>query len=438
MAQDGGLYTDVIDKPNGTRKGASGFNFDKVLIWDTPEHMAQFKALVANPPLHSVVVHVDPVMAKLILKASNDRNRPISGGSVQNLVDAHESGDFSKTGDTIKFSKKGRLLDGQYRLTSGISANKGFETHMVFGLDEDVFDILDRQRTRTPGDILAICGVKDAIMVAGAVRWVLHMEAGMRGRTNRGMSPRRIRELATGPMKDLAHYTRQAEQIREAYKVPPTMCAALLFLIGQRSKATVDSFVQDWLHGNRNYARNKAFDALSQRIQTVRSQNNGALNRTVLAAMLVLAFNYWNANVAATPKSITWVKQWQFPQLAFDKEAFVRGLERRKASDESLPALQERLLKAVAGERDKSGNAQVSYADLAKKANVEKRHVGYVLGALRDANVLHMAKAPDKKTNAPAVWRLKAEGEKRLQRPDTSRAPRIAARGSVSALKLLA
>jgi hypothetical protein len=270
-----------------------------------------------------VLVHIDPVVAKGILKVANDRNRPISRASVDNIIEAHNEGQLALTGDTLKFSRKGRLLDGQYRLTASVEVNKGFETHIVFGLDDKVFDILDRQRTRTPGDILAICNVRNPIMVAGAVRWVLHLQELRRGKTSRGMSPRRIRELAMGPMRDLAHYTSAAEQIRAAYKIPPTMTAALLFLIGKGNKSVVDSFVQDWLSGNRNYARNKNFDVLAQHIQSVRAKNNGHLNRTVLAAALVHTFNYWHAGVAATAKGLFWRKEYQFPNLAFDKAAFL-------------------------------------------------------------------------------------------------------------------
>lgn len=212
MPQDGSLHE--MTKTNGAgRRHQKDVDPTKELIWDSIECMDQFRDLVVSPPPHSVVVHIDPIVAKAILKIANDRNRPLSTASVDNLVAAHEEGDFALTGDTIKFSRKGRLLDGQYRLNACVRANKGFQTHIVFGLDEKVFDILDRQRTRTPGDILAICNVRNPILVAGAVRWVLQLEQQRRGPTGRGMTPRHIRELATGPMRDLVHYAQAAEQI---------------------------------------------------------------------------------------------------------------------------------------------------------------------------------------------------------------------------------
>lgn len=41
---------------------AGELDFSKPLIWDTPECMSEWYALVRKPPLHSVVVHIEPVM----------------------------------------------------------------------------------------------------------------------------------------------------------------------------------------------------------------------------------------------------------------------------------------------------------------------------------------------------------------------------------------
>lgn len=390
-------------------------DFSKVLIWDSLECLDQFHALVERPPLHSVVVHIDPIVAKAILKLANERNRPLSEGSVGTLVDAHREDEFERTGDTIKFSTKGRLIDGQYRLTAGMRANKGFETHLVFGVPEKVFDILDRQRTRTAGDVLAISGVKNAIIVAGAVRWVRSFTEQRRGSTSRGLSPRRVRTLATGPMKDLARYTNAAEEIRKAYKIPPTMTAALLFLIGQGKPALVDSFVQDWLAGNRNYARNRNFDVLVSCMQTARARNNGHLNRTLLAAYLVHTFNHWHAGIAANVRAYHWSKEWAFPKLAFDKDAFLHERTRRKAIDTSLPALQERMLTALHKLQDKDGNVEQSLKNLSRASGMDSTHINYVLGTLAEGGFVHCArKATRGQHNLPAIWRLKAAGEKRL------------------------
>lgn len=192
------------------------------------------------------------------------------------------------------------------------------------------------------------------------------------------------------------------------------MTAALLFLISKGNKAIVDSFAQDWLSGNRNYARNKNFDVLMGHLQSVRNKNNGHLNRTVLAAALVHTFNYWHANIVATPKALHWRKEWQFPRLAFDKAAFLHERERRNASDSSLPALQERMLKALHKLQDKDGNVELPVGKIAQESGVPERQVSYVLSTLKDDNLVHLSRKQQRgKQNLPAIWRLKEAGMQR-------------------------
>lgn len=392
------------------QKALRSFDFSKSLMWDLPECMDQFKDLVDNPPLHSVVAHIEPAVAKAILRAANDRNRPLNKGATNNVKHEIDTGEFELTGDTLKISKRGRLIDGQHRLSGCVAAGKGIQTHIVFGLPDTVFDILDRQRTRTAADVLSVGGVKDAIVVAGATRWgkiISERRRGLGGggRSGRRPSPRETRKLVAGPMRDLPLYAKSAETIRKAYKIPPTIVCGLLWCIGQGDKTAAETFAAEWLNGNRNYSRNKNFDVMQQRIVSVRAQSNGHLNRTTLAAMLVQCFNHWHAGVTATPRSMTWKREWAFPALAFDKAAFMKSREEGRLSDTSLKASQARVLEALTAAADKARKVKASNADIAKRANVVERQIPYVLRTLVEARQIYV----DKKGgpgNAVSVYRL--------------------------------
>lgn len=383
------------------QKTVDKISFDKPLVWDTPEFIEQFRYLIDNPPLHSAVITIDPVAAKRLLVVANSRNRPLAKKSRQNVQAEILNGDFEITGDTIKFSTKGRLIDGQHRLEACVTSGKAITTHVVFGLSETIFDILDRQRTRTAGDILAICGVKHYVTVAGAVRWVLNLSSGggSRGHDSR-LTPRRIQKLATGSMKGITKWTNLAAEINTAFRFPPTMLAGLLYLIAEHDSALAESFAQDMLHGNRNYTRNKNFDELVKRVQTIRGQNRGALNRMVLAAMLVQTFNHWNANVTATPRALTWSKGTIFPRLAFDKEAFVSSGYAARWSDTTLKASKERLLAALKAMAGSTAIVSMAAPELARKANVPERQLTYVTRMLlEDRSIyIHKKSLPGKPT----------------------------------------
>lgn len=428
----------MLTKPNGLPK-----DFNKSLLWDLADCMDQFHALVKHPPLHSVVVRIEPPMAKAILKAANDRNRPLNKSATLGLRWEIESGEFELTGDTIKVSTKGRLIDGQHRLES-CAASKGIETHMVFGLDERVFDILDRQRTRTAADILSIQGTKDATIVAGATRWahiISNRLRGLGGSAERGFkkpsrrpSPRETRILVAGPMKDLPLYAKQAEALRKAYKIPPTLTCGLLWCIAQGDKDAALDFAKDWLDGNRNYTRNKNFDVLAQRIISVKAQTNGHLPRIPLAAMLVQTFNHWHANITATPRGLTWKREWAFPKIEHDKATFLKTRDDGRWNSTAIQDQTRRVLATMAVAANSQGLVTLSNAAIAERANLHLRQVPHVLRRLVSDKTVVIDKKGAAMAAAPVTGCRRRRHHDRASTPCPYRAthPRAKTRSSWS------
>lgn len=380
-------------------------SYDKPLIWDGLDFVNEFNDLVKHPPLHSVVVHIEPVVAKKLLEMTNDKNRPLMEHYAARLSNELTDVGYELTGDTLKWSKKGVMLDGQHRLKACALDTTPMITHCVFGLDDKIFDVIDQGIKRTPGHVLALCGIKDYTIVAGGVRWARLIGEGRKGVTSRGMTARDIRKLATGSMRDLQRYTKQAIAIGKAFKfAPPTMVAGLLFLIGQHNAALAERFADDWQHGNRNYNRNKNFDLMAQRVATMKAQNNGHLPRFPTAAIMVQCFNHWNADTEATLRALTWKKQWAFPRLVFDKAAFLKSRDEHRWSDSSLHASAARVLHVMTEHAD--GNAMVTMATsyLAKLANVPERQIPAVIRHLIEAKNLYLHKKG--KAGSPSVYRL--------------------------------
>ena len=379
--------------------------YDKPLRWDSVDFINEFNDLEKHPPLHSVVIHIEPVVAKQLLKTTNTRNRPLMQSYATRLSQAMTTEDYEITGDTLKFSKKGLILDGQHRLRGCEQQSTPIISHVVFGLADEIFDVIDQGKKRTPGDVLALCGVKDYTTVAGAVRWVLTLEKGHRSIANsRGMTSRRIREQALGSMRDIARYTKLAKLISKAFKQPPTLIAALLFMISRHDHALTERFADDWLHGNRNYHRNTNFDLLLQRITTIRNQQRGHLNRIMLAALLVQVFNHWNADIAAPLRSLTWDKKFAFPRLEFDKAEFLKQKDQGHWSNSSLQASQQRIMMAMHEQGKGTGKVTMPIPVLAKASNVPERQCNYVLKTLIASGAIYL----DKKGTGgkPSTYRL--------------------------------
>lgn len=100
------------------------------------------------------------------LLVSNRDNRKSSSRHVKFLAKEMASGNWKYTGDPIKFSVSGRLLDGQHRLLTVIESETEHEFLVIRGLPDNVFPVLDTGKNRSSSDALGINGFSDSNTVA--------------------------------------------------------------------------------------------------------------------------------------------------------------------------------------------------------------------------------------------------------------------------------
>ena len=91
---------------------------------------------------------------------SDDRgsNRTISPLYRDLYARSLTSDDWMVTGQSIKFSASGRLIDGQHRLAACAKSGKPLKSVVVYGLEEDVFHTFDVAINHTYARILADAG----------------------------------------------------------------------------------------------------------------------------------------------------------------------------------------------------------------------------------------------------------------------------------------
>jgi len=114
---------------------------------------------------------ITPALAGIWLERQV-RNRPIREHHVARLAEDMRNGRWHYTGDTIKFDKDNYLIDGQHRLWAVIESGCTVEMLCVGNLDSDAQLYIDRNRTRSPADTLAMDGVQHPAEVAGALKLV--------------------------------------------------------------------------------------------------------------------------------------------------------------------------------------------------------------------------------------------------------------------------
>lgn len=294
-------------------------NLDKIMDWTPDNVLGEFRALVKSPPLRSVVADIYPEAAAMLIREANTKNRPLSKNYLTVLSKTYDKSADGVTGDTIKFGRSGRLIDGQHRLWMASRSSVPFRTHVVFGINDEAFDIIDQGRKRTAGDVLAVDLIPNAIQTASAARWVFVLSNGVRADTATKAtvirnSPRGIRKLVMGELSHLPRYAVHGQRVSRAFGYPAGMVQAVCYLISTYDAKMAERFVEDWISGARD-GPNKTFDIMQQRVLTIKHQNNGRISHMMRGAFVVTAFNYWRQNQIAPPRAFSWHKGLTFPTL---------------------------------------------------------------------------------------------------------------------------
>ncbi|MGO1069674.1 hypothetical protein [Lysobacter sp. CA199] len=126
------------------------------------------------------VVKVSAPIASAWL-SRNSSNRPIRLKAVMQYANDMAGGSWKSTGESIKFSRSGRLLDGQHRLSAIVGANTEVEIVVNTGLEDGSFDVIDTGKQRTGSDILTIDGIalSEARTAAAALPMIVNHSRGL-------------------------------------------------------------------------------------------------------------------------------------------------------------------------------------------------------------------------------------------------------------------
>lgn len=115
------------------------------------------------------IVDLTPEDAAELLE-NNTHNRKLRPRTVNQYVNAMKAGDWIFNGDPIRVTDKGRLLDGQHRLTAIVESGIVATTILITGLPDLAQITMDTGAKRTFADYLKLQGDKNVTGLASAVR----------------------------------------------------------------------------------------------------------------------------------------------------------------------------------------------------------------------------------------------------------------------------
>lgn len=119
-------------------------------------------------------VPISPELARFLL-ATQIKNRRVRPMRVTQITRDIAADRWNDALDYLRFGFRGDLVDGQHRLLACIRASKTIVVDAQLGLTDDEAALIDTNRSRTPGDTLAIAGVPSASKMGTAANVVLSM-----------------------------------------------------------------------------------------------------------------------------------------------------------------------------------------------------------------------------------------------------------------------
>lgn len=240
---------------------------------------------------HSVVMVDSPTAGNWLAK--NVGNRPVRQIVVERYRSDMAAGRWTFAGDPIRFDTGGRLLDGQHRLAALVELpGMAIPMLVVRGLPNESQGVMDQGAKRTPGDQLALRGVKNSHNVAAAVKQVIIWESGLLFRDNKvgnAITASRIEQWVSDNHADIDYLNSINHTVRQN-DAPPSVAGAAAIMFSRLDPEGCTTFFTLLARGAG--VEGNPIVTLDKRLQRIRREGLKTSNRDYLA-LLILAWNAW-------------------------------------------------------------------------------------------------------------------------------------------------
>jgi len=297
----------AVVRPNLVMSKAEEAQFDRIVYW------------VGSPPEESRVLDLTPAISKAILDRYNQHNRPKKPRGYMRYSRDMTAGHFGLTGDTIKFSDAELLRDGQNRLLASVRSGCTFRTHVVFGIDDSLFDRIDQGETRKAPDLFAIAGYTNTTSLAAAVR-NLDLLTRERMKSRASYEPPQLLHLLQQSYPRLPHYVTIARRIYEVSRQPIGMVAAMIYCFDRASPAHAGPYIEAWSTAKWG----GTFSPIGQMQKAItrvqQGMTHGHIHETVRAAYMAIAWNLYMEGRRGSQRDFDWGLADEFPAILRDSD----------------------------------------------------------------------------------------------------------------------
>jgi len=266
---------------------------------------------IANPPDNSRVFWITGAMARYLLDKYNIANRPTKPTKIGEYSRSMAAKEWRLTGDTLKFSDRGILRDGQNRLLAGVASGTQFQTHIVFGVPDDFFSAMDKGKNRDGSDLLAIIGVPSAAIVAAAVRWAHLYDTGtVKLRTS--IPAAEVLRLYQERYSGVSNFVPAARAVYKTHKWPAGFIAGSLHHLSKVDAKAADSFAQAMTNSQFS-GKFLPLHGMVIALGVAASASSGRINDVFRAALMIKAWNVFRAGRTGKASDFKWDTTQPFP-----------------------------------------------------------------------------------------------------------------------------
>ena len=251
-------------------------------------------AMAALPDCEQYQIHdvlITPVLASAWLRR-NEANRKLRQRAVAQYVSDIQRGAWKPTGETIKFSTTGRLLDGQHRLAAIVASGVAVRMCVATGLDNSAFDVIDTGRSRTGADVLVIEGVglRESTIVSAAMPLILNYQRGLVPHSRTRYPNQELIEAWSTQASIRRSSQFVAKLPRRVMPIPHSKALFLHWAFCQRDIAAADEFIERLFSGE-HLGKSEPLYHLRQRLLQLRMEGQSIADTVMLHA----AIKAWNA-----------------------------------------------------------------------------------------------------------------------------------------------
>jgi hypothetical protein len=220
----------------------------------------------------------------------SQRNRKTSRAGVRKLVRAIRANEWRETGDAIKISTRGVLVDGGHRCRAIVESGQSITSWVAYDVPHtsQVYDTFNLGKTGNVADMLSRDGYSYPFEMASAIRWVMALLHGYQHarENNRPRVAREILRKHPGIEDSLAFVL----ELRGKDLWSAGVLAALHYMCSSKSKSDADLFWSRVIAGEK-IDRTMPEYALRRLLLQRRLQGTGFRDIATGVALCIKAWN---------------------------------------------------------------------------------------------------------------------------------------------------